>query len=101
PGYGFRLVRKFNRAHTLTFNASYGLQYADFKDVWGVNTINSATEVATGGYPIDLATEGYSVSLNYRNFIPARRTFIFCNLSYDYNENVLTNFTESFGAYIL
>jgi hypothetical protein len=101
PGYGLRLVRKFNRAHALTFDASYGLQYADFQNIWKVNTINSATEIATGGYSPDLATEGYSVSLNYRNFIPARRTFIFCNLSYDYNVNVISNFTESSGAYIL
>ncbi|MDV7397291.1 hypothetical protein RZS08_38175, partial [Arthrospira platensis SPKY1] len=76
------------------------MQYADFQSVWGVNTVNSATEVATGRYPIDLATEGYSVTLNYRNFIVARRTFIFGSLSYNYNENVITNFTESFGAYI-
>ena len=101
PGYGLRVVRKFNRAHNLTFDASYGLQFADFQSVWGVNTINSATEVATGRYPLDLATEGYSVSMNYRNFIVARRTFIFGSLSYNYNENVITNFTESFGSYIL
>jgi hypothetical protein len=101
PGYGLRVVRKYNRAHSLTFDASYGLQYANFQSVWGVNTINSATEVSTGRYPIDLASKGYSVTLNYNNFIPARRTFIFGSLSYNYNENVITNFTESFGAYIL
>lgn len=101
PGYGLRVVRKFNRAHALTLNASYGLQYAEFKNVWGVNTINSATEVGTGRYPLALATEGYSVSVSYRNFIVAKRTFVFGSLQYNYDENVMTNFTESFGAYIL
>lgn len=101
PGYGLRVVRKFNRAHNLTFNASYGLNYADFSSIWGVNTINSATEVSTGSYPLDLATTGYTASVNYRNFIPARRTFIFGSLSYTYNENVISNFTEGFGGYIL
>ncbi len=101
PGYGFRVVRKFNRAHTLTFNSSYGLQFPEFQNVWGVNAINSATQVSTGNYPIDLATKGYSTSLRYHNFIVTKRTFIFANASYNYNEDVISNFTENQGGYII
>lgn len=101
PGYGLRVVRKFNRAHTLTLSGNYGLSYPDFNQVWGVNRISSATEVSTGSYPIDLARKGYSASARYHNFIVTKRTFIFANLSYNYNEDVVSNFTESLGSFIL
>jgi hypothetical protein len=69
--------------------------------VWGVNQINSATQISTGSYPIDLPRKGYSASARYHNFIVTRRTFIFASLTYNYNEDVISNFTENFGNYIL
>jgi hypothetical protein len=101
PGYGLRMVRKFNRAHTLTIDGNYGLSYPDFSNIWGVNQINSSTQVSTGSYPIDLARKGYSVSARYHNFMVTRRTFIFARASYNYNEDVISNFTENIGAFIL
>lgn len=101
PGATMRVVRKFNRAHNLRLTGSYGIQYPEFSQLWGVNEVNSATEVSTGAYPFDLATKGYSASVNYRNFIVKRRTFIFANVTYNYNEDVITNFTQSFGDYIV
>lgn len=101
PGASLNIVRKFNRAHTLTLNGNYGIQYPGFNNVWGVNEVNTSTQVSTGGYPFDLATKGYSASLRYHNFIVTRRTFIFSNISYNYNEDVISNFTQNFGNYIL
>jgi hypothetical protein len=101
PGYELRVVRKFNRAHSLRLSASYGLNYPNFNQVWGVNQISSATQISTGGYPIDLARKGYSASARYHNFIVTRRTFIFARLSYNYNEDVISNFTENLSNYIL
>ena len=101
PGYGLRIVRKFNRAHTLTINGNYGLSYPDFSNVWGVNQVNSATQVSTGSFPIDLARKGYSASARYHNFMVTRRTFIFASASYNYNEDVISNFTENLGNFIL
>ena len=101
PGYGLRIVRKFNRANTLTINGNYGLSYPDFSNIWGVNQINSSTQVSTGRYPIDLARKGYSLSARYHNFMVTRRTFIFARASYNYNEDVISNFTENIGTFIL
>lgn len=101
PGYGLRIVRKFNRAHSLTLSGNYGLSYPDFSNVWSVNQINSSTQVSSGSYPIDLARKGYSLSARYHNFMVTRRTFIFARASYNYNEDVISNFTENVGTFIL
>ena len=100
-GYSMRIVRKFNRAHRIHFNTSYGLQFPGLDNVKSTYEISSATQVNTGGYPISIATKGYSASVRYHNFVPAKRTFIFANISYGYNEDVISNYSERLGSYIL
>lgn len=101
PGYGLNVARKFNRAHSINLNASYGIQYPSFDNVQNTNKISSATQVNTGGYPIDLGTKGYSASLRYHNFIISKRSFIFAFVSYSYNEDVMSSYSERIDDYIL
>jgi hypothetical protein len=101
PGYGLDIRRKFTRTHRLSFNANYGVQYPDFNNIRGTYSIESSTQVSTGGYPVNIPTKGYSASLRYRNFMIANRTYIFGYLSYNYNDNIITNYSESVDDYIL
>lgn len=101
PGYGLEVRRKFNRAHNLSFNANYGIQYPDFRNVQNAYSIESSTNVSTGGYPVNLPTKGYNTSMHYRNFMVTNRTYIFARVSYNYNEDVISNYSENIDNYIL
>lgn len=100
-GYGFQIVRKFTRAHSLRLNADYGLSFPSFNQVQETYEIQSATGISTGGILPDVAQKTYSANLSYNNFNPVKSRFMFSTLSYSYSDDVISGLTQQYGDYML